>query len=84
MQEASLHKRMGSGSASRPSSESMRKNASEAEASADTRSNRTAAGAGGVEPGEEENEKIEDGAPMSAAEAPEQAAAMDAGTRAWR
>ncbi len=49
----------------------------EAEASADTRSSRTAAGAGVVEPGEEEQEKIEDGAPMSAAGAPEQAAAMD-------
>ncbi len=51
----------------------------EGEASAEPHSNRTAAGEGVVEPGEEEREKIEDRAPRLAAEVPEQAAALDAG-----
>jgi hypothetical protein len=54
----------------------------EAEVSADTQSNRTAEGEGVVELGEEGREKLEDGSPRSAAEAPEQAAALDAGTAA--
>ena len=51
-----------------------------AEASADIQSDRTAAGEGVVEPGEEERKKKEDGVPRLAAEAPEQTAALDAGT----